>query len=104
MEERNDVQRTRRGIDGIALLRGNASPRRSAAGQRCAREPGYAVVRRAGDGGGHRRAWSGHACTWLWRAASRPGREVQHISLRAVSPLADLSFDYPDLDFRPARK
>jgi hypothetical protein len=32
------------------------------------------------------------------------GGEVQRISMRAVSPLADFSFDYPDLDFRPARK
>jgi hypothetical protein len=33
-----------------------------------------------------------------------PGGEVQRISMRAVSPRADFSWDYPDLDFRPARK
>jgi hypothetical protein len=27
---------------------------------------------------------------------------VDRIGLRAVSPLADFSFDYQDLDFRPA--
>jgi Domain of unknown function (DUF3471) len=33
-----------------------------------------------------------------------PGGEVQRVSMRAVSPRADFSWDYPDLDFRPARK
>jgi hypothetical protein len=27
---------------------------------------------------------------------------IDRISMRAVSPLADFSFDYQDLDFRPA--
>jgi CubicO group peptidase (beta-lactamase class C family) len=33
-----------------------------------------------------------------------PGGEVERISMRPVSPRADFSFDYGDLDFRPARK
>jgi Domain of unknown function (DUF3471) len=31
-----------------------------------------------------------------------PNGEVKRISIRAVSPIADYSFDYQDLDFRPA--
>jgi hypothetical protein len=29
---------------------------------------------------------------------------IDRIRMRAVSPLADFSFDYQDLDFRPAKK
>jgi CubicO group peptidase (beta-lactamase class C family) len=34
--------------------------------------------------------------------ALQPDGSIDRISLRAVSPLADFSFDYQDLDFRPA--
>jgi len=30
-----------------------------------------------------------------------PDGGVERISMRAVSPIADFSFDYQDLDFRP---
>jgi len=30
--------------------------------------------------------------------------EIDHFTMSAVSPLADFSFDYQDLLFRPARK
>jgi CubicO group peptidase (beta-lactamase class C family) len=34
--------------------------------------------------------------------ALRPDGSIDRVSMRAVSPLADFSFDYQDLDFRPA--
>ena len=38
-------------------------------------------------------------------SALKADGSIDRISLRAVSPLADFSFDYQDLDFRPtARK
>jgi hypothetical protein len=36
--------------------------------------------------------------------ALNPDGSVDRVAMRAVSPLADFSFDYHDLDFRPAAK